>query len=531
MWLRLFNKIPSLRLVIPYIAGILLAEKGEELVYSSVLLSLWCLFSYQFLFRKLESIWQLRWLNGMAFAFLWFAIGCIAGLHVLSKSAFPENNGMKVVAEVRIKKKPVKKKKSWQIYAEIVKANPDCVNGKLIIFYFQQCENIDSINAGDRLVIRFTPQKPKINTSDLSFDYNKFLKRKGVCATAYVTTSDWKYLKAPENSDLTARAEIISGKIVNIFEDCGLTGNNLGLASAMSIGYRSDIDKNVESYFRAAGITHVLSVSGLHVGVIYSLICFILYFLKYGKVKKVIRHLIIIICLWIYAYIAGLCPSVCRSALMLSMVSIGDCFGRRSQTLNTVIFSAFILLLVNPLNIYDIGFQLSYLAVLGIVILYPILRNLIELKSSVLKYIRDLVLISFVAQLATFPLTMHYFGQFPNYFLLANLYAVPLSGLLIFVSAGCIVFHNITIIGDIFSRILEILTALFIKISALIGSLPFSVSDNISINVFQVVVIYLLIYYIYGLLIIKKRVYSWGIFISIVFLQISVIYNQLTNAS
>lgn len=531
MWLRLFNKIPSLRLIIPYISGIILIGEDRKLIFFAALLSVWCFISYRFFSEKLDTTWHLRWLNGMFFASLWFATGCVSGLHAMSKSAFPEYHAGNVIAEVCIKKEPVKKKKSFQIYAETIRVIPENLKGKLFIFYFQQSEKIESLRIGDRLIVRFNPEKPKNNSAGPSFDYKKWLRQKGVCATAYVRTSEWFYLKGPEKTDLIALANNISGKIVNIFKESGLAGNNLGLASAMSIGYRSDIDKKVESYFRTAGITHVLSVSGLHVGVIYSLICFCLFFLKYGKTQKVLRNIIIIICLWVYAFIAGLCPSVCRSALMLSMVSIGDCLGRKSQTLNTVIFSAFILLLVNPLNIYDIGFQLSYVAVTGIVVLYPELRMLFEPKSNTLKYIRDLMLISIVAQLATFPLSVHYFGQFPNYFLLANLYAVPLSGLLIFVSAGCIATHEVPFLSNFFSSLLDILSTCFLKISAFIGNLPYSVCDNISINFFQVVLIYLLIYFLYGFFFLKKRVYSWSMLATIIFLQISVLFNQLTNAS
>ncbi len=531
MWLRLFNNNPALRLIIPYISGIILIGEERKLIFFAALFSVWCYFSYKYLHDKLSDTWSIRWLSGMSFVGLWFSIGCFSGLHAMSKSAFPEYSAGNVIAEVCIKKEPVKKKKSFQIYAETIRAIPENLKGKLFIFYLQPSEKIESLRTGDRLIIRFNPEKPKNNIAGLSFDYNKWLRQKGICATAYIRTHEWFYLKGPEKTDLIARANKLSGKIVSIFKESGLEGNNLGLASAMSIGYRSDIDNKVESYFRSAGITHVLSVSGLHVGVIYSLICFCLFFLKYGKTQKVLRNIIIIIFLWVYALMAGLCPSVCRSALMLSMVSIGDCLGRKSQTLNTVIFSAFILLLVNPLNIYDIGFQLSYVAVTGIVILYPKFRTLFEPESVILKYFRDLILISLVAQIATFPLTIHYFGQFPNYFLLANLYAVPLSGLLIFVSAGCIFTHGIPFLSNIFSDLLEISTTCFLKISAFIGNLPYAVTDKISVNFFQVVLIYLLIYFLYGFFFHKKRVYSWSLLTTIIFLQISVLFNQLTNAS
>lgn len=531
MWLNLFNKVPSLRLIIPYIFGIFLIGEEKKLILFAALFSLWCYCSNKFLQSRLSETWNIRWLYGMSYVGLWFSIGCVSGLHAMSKSAFPEGLTGKIVAEVCLKKEPVKKKKSYQIYAETIRVTPEKLKGKMFIFYLQQSEKIKSLRTGDRIIVRFNPVKPNNNFTGLSFDYNKWLRQKGICATAYIRTKEWFYLKGPEKTDLIARADRLSGKIVSIFKESGLEGNSLGLASAMSIGYRSDIDKKVESYFRAAGITHVLSVSGLHVGVIYSLICFCLFFLKYGKTQKVLRNIIIVIFLWLYAFIAGLCPSVCRSALMLSMVSTGDFLGRKSQTLNTVIFSAFILLLVNPLNIYDIGFQLSYVAVIGIVVLYPELRLHFEPKSVILKYIRDLVLISLVAQIATFPLTIHYFGQFPNYFLLANLFAVPLSGLLIFVSAGCIVSHDIPFLGIFFSGLLEISTTFFLKVSAFIGNLPLAVTDNISISFFQVVLIYMLIYFSYGFFFLRKRVYSWSLLTTIIILQISVLFNQLTNAS
>lgn len=526
MFIHLFQLVPASRLLIAYISGLVFLSGNVRMSYSLVVLSLWTGCVCIFLEKRLATSWNIRWMPCFSFICFWMAFGSFSGKVAWEKSVFPVSSGKTFMALANLETDPSVKRRSFQLQVSICKTSEKQWKGKKLVLYLQKDKRVDRLRCGDRILVAIRPQKPQSKADTARFDYARWLMIKGFCATAYVKTDSWKFISAPSRWNLEATASRIGSELVCMFRKSGLSGNRLALTSAMSIGYRDELDKSVESHFRSAGITHILSVSGLHVAVIYSLLQGLLFFLRFTERQKKLRQLLIILLLWGYAFVTGLSPSVNRSALMFSLISIGKCLERRSQTLNTVIFSAFILLLWNPLYLYDVGFQLSYCAVMGIVVVYPKARDLWEPHNKLLKYVRDLLIISLVAQMATVPLTVYYFGQFPNYFLIGNLIAVPLSSLLIFLSAGCLVLFYVPYLGVVISWCLNLCASMFLYFAETMGSLPFAVTDGLELNIAQTVVLYLLMFSFFCWFFLKRRSYVFGILVCIFSFQVLILEHR-----
>lgn len=221
----------------------------------------------------------------------------------------------------------------------------------------------------------------------------------------------------------------------------GLEGDELATVGALTLGYKEDLDPALKRHFQASGAAHVLAVSGLHTGIIYGLLLFIL--TLGGRVRPMHENrlgrwsisLIIIVIMWGYAYLTGMTPSVVRAVLMLSLVEIGRALYRFSLTLNTIASSAFLILMVHPSSLWSVSFQLSYAATTAIVLFTPSFLSLPReqgrAKSRFWTYFIGIIVVSIAAQIGTLPITIYYFHQVSSYFLLANLIVLPLATVLV----------------------------------------------------------------------------------------------------
>ena len=201
-------------------------------------------------------------------------------------------------------------------------------------------------------------------------------------------------------------------------------GDAFAIASTLILGYRADLSRELLETYSSTGTIHVLSVSGMHVVIVFWLLAAMLFWMDRNKLLKALRFPLLIGAVWAYAFLTGLSPSVMRAALMLSFVLWAAAGGRRGITYNNIAASAFFLLLIEPKLLFHLGFQLSYLAVVGIVFFNPIILSLYHVPFRFLRPITDYSAMSMAAQAGAFPLAMFYFHQFPVYFLLANLLVV-----------------------------------------------------------------------------------------------------------
>jgi len=320
--------------------------------------------------------------------------------------------------------------------------------------------------------------------------------------------------------NIRATAEKMRSMLLNRFSAAGISGEEYSMVSALTLGSVQLLTPETKKEFSVSGVSHILSVSGLHVAVVFAILEFMLSFFNRFERLKVVKQVLIIAVLWCYAFMTGLSPSVIRSAFMFSMIAFGRCLHRKSQTINTVLFSAFILLLWKPSFLFDLGFDLSYCAVISIVVMHERLTSSWKPSSKIVGYFWQMICLSGVAQLGTAPLTIYYFHQFPNYFLLNNLIAVPFSGMIIYLACAFLLLGDIPYLGGVLSWCLN--TALywfqwFVKTTS---ELPFALTENIEIQKMEVILLYGLMCSFFVWFFLKRRKWIFVVLLCILSLQL-----------
>ncbi len=274
---------------------------------------------------------------------------------------------------------------------------------------------------------------------------------------------------------------------------------------------------------------HILCVSGLHVGIIYFILNSLLLFLNKKRSTRILKVIILLLLIWLYALITGFSPSVQRAATMFSFVIIGGLYKRKINIYNSLAASAFLLLLINPFIVTQVGFQLSYLAVFGIVWLYKPICNLFVPGNWLLRKIWQISVVSITATLATFPLSLLYFHQFPNLFLLTNLIAIPAATLIIYAGILVLFFSWVPYLSSIFSFLL-VKTIWFLNFTvSLIEGLSFSTFRGVYVENFEAILIYCLIVTIAFFFVYRKKRYSIYALGLIIILLLSISYRSYQN--
>lgn len=300
------------------------------------------------------------------------------------------------------------------------------VSGK-VMAYFPKADSTFDLCYGDLIAIPAPIREvtPPLNPQE--FDYRAYLLRKGITGQTYLKAEDWINLQTNNANPIYAFSYSFRDILLASLHRCGLNDDEFGVAAAILLGYDDKLADEVRQNYVAAGSMHILCVSGMHVGIVYLLAGFLLGFLRRKEWQKTLRQILLLALVWFYALIAGLSPSVLRASLMLTFVIVGELIRREGFIINSIAASAFILLCVNPNNLFEIGFLLSYAAVVGIVVLHRPIYNLFYVKNKLLDKAWEITAVALAAQVATIPFTLFYFNQFSTYFWLSNLLMTPIS--------------------------------------------------------------------------------------------------------
>lgn len=262
------------------------------------------------------------------------------------------------------------------------------------------------------------------------FDYSKYLELRQVYNQIYLQSNEILIL-SDQPKTIYGFADQLRASINTKLIKAGIKNDVLSIINALLLGQRQTIDKSIYNNYVNSGTIHILAVSGLHVGILLLILNFIfkpLLLLKYGQV---LRPLLIVILLWLFAVIAGLSPSVTRAVTMFSIISIAMHLKRPTNIYNTLAISAFFILLIKPTFLFEVGFQMSYLAVLGIVSIQPILYNLWQPKFWIIDKPWQIFTVTLAAQTGVLPISLFYFNQFPGLFFISNLVVIPFLGLIL----------------------------------------------------------------------------------------------------
>ena len=286
----------------------------------------------------------------------------------------------------------------------------------------------ENLHVGDGIIAFSLLQKP-YNLQNSTFDYARWLNLHGYLAQTFIYYKNWDKAEVPLTSlSLTERTKLAAlkfrKKLVDHLHGMGLTGQELAVVSAMALGDKSLLPKKLKEEFSIAGASHVLALSGLHLAILYTMLSWIFFRWRFQWLSE----LMLIASIWSYVVLVGMSSSVVRTAIMLTIYSIVGLLNRNRMSVNTLALSAILMLVANPFCLYDVGFQLSYTAVLAIFLftplLYPLVGTCFLRNNYFLKWIWGTVVVSVAAQLGTAPLVAFYFGRFSVYFILTNLVVI-----------------------------------------------------------------------------------------------------------
>lgn len=281
------------------------------------------------------------------------------------------------------------------------------------------------IQYGDEMVLKNKVKPIPKPLNPLEFNYRDYLKNQGIDGQIYLKSKEYKIIRHYQGFGIKARALELRRELVSKFRKYLKDENSFQIAVALIVGYRAVMSQDIVQTFSNTGTIHVLSVSGMHVGIVFIVLMWLLAKVSGNYTLNLLRIVMLLCAIWSYTILTGMAPSILRAAIMLSFFLIARSMQREGNMLNTMASSAFLLLLLQPNILFDIGFQLSYFAVLGIVLFFPLFKRLSIFESNRFsRIILDSVAISLSAQIMTAPFSLFYFGQFPNYFLIANLLVV-----------------------------------------------------------------------------------------------------------
>lgn len=370
----------------------------------------------------------------------------------------------------------------------------------------------ERLEPGNGLRVRSKLEKPA-SFAGSTFDYGCYLLFHGYSFTTFLYVDDWSGdVVSLEKLSIVERSKIkalqLRGKLLDSFKKLGIDGQGYAVLAAMTLGERVSMSDEMTDDYSASGALHILSLSGMHLGIIYAML--LLLFFK--RRSSVIVQVIIVTAVWAYVFIAGLPVSAVRSAVMLSVCSFVNLLNRDKISLNVLAVAAFSVLVVNPLNLYDVGFQMSFMSVMFIIVFYPVFYYAMPQRIRnirVVNYIWQMTAVSLSAQLGVAPLVALYFGRFSCYFLLANFAVIPLSAVILYGVVFIMLFAWLPWLQGILSTIVVKAVELMNASVSFVASLPEASIDGISINPVQVLMLYILMFSIYFLLPYLRKLWEY----------------------
>ncbi|WP_140936582.1 ComEC/Rec2 family competence protein [Sphingobacterium lumbrici] len=500
------QKMPFLRIVIPYGIGIAVSQiiswnTTRYAVLCAILILTAICFVTAFFFRRPKVFKNMYVLMFYCFSFLigiWQVVSELPNLKQTHFSWYASSQLEGVIAD-----EPVIKQKTIRfplaVKNVVEKGNYLEAEGKIMVTVLRDSSKDQVFKYGDHIVIPSTLSTIAPSYNPEEFDYKTYLQNRNIWHQSLLQKDDYVILGKNSGNSIISFALGLREKLVSKFSVFIKNDEAYNVAIALIFGSRSQLDATTLEAFTNTGTIHVLSVSGLHVGLVFGLLTFCLGWIDRFPFGRAIRCSIILLCVWAYVILTGMAPPILRAGIMITFFLFSIWTGRKQNALNTLAASAFFILLFEPKYLFDIGFQLSYLAIVGILILYPILKSLYTPSSRYLNWVVEYSYVSFAAQLFTVPAVLYYFGQFPTYFLLGNLFIALPSTIIMYVGLG-LSMMPFDVVNIYLGAMLEHIITFSLEGLKWLDRLPVSVIKGISWNLLQILLAFLnLAFLIYAL--------------------------------
>jgi competence protein ComEC len=490
-------QFPLARITIGFVTGILVAyslKPGFSFVFSTLVIAV-CVFVIAYFVSKQNTVNPIYF--GLATYFLAFNIG--ASTQIIHTDSLQSTN---YIHQDLIFDKPhlvsvtVREKLRSSAYNDryivLVNQIDDATTTGRILLNVR----IDSLNhpfgIGTHLQINGSLYQNSPAKNPNQFDYGKYLESKQIYAQIYADVSEMK-IGSIIQKDVWYFTSKLRAKIIRNLEKSNFNKAELNVAIALILGQQQDISPEIIRDYQFAGAVHILSVSGLHIGFILLFVTFLLKPFPNTRHGSFIKLIIILFSLASFGLIAGLAPSVLRSVTMFSFVAIGMYLRRSTNIFHTLLVSMLLILLVQPSFLFDVGFQLSYVALFFILWLQPLLASLWLPKNVIAKYFWDILTVSFAAQIGAFPLSIYYFHQFPGLFFVTNLVIIPFLSVIMALGVLVMVLAAFDFVPIFLSKSLEWSIFILNKIINSIASLEQFIIKEIPFNWQLLLSIYLLL--------------------------------------
>jgi competence protein ComEC len=494
------HRYPFLRLLCPLVVGIycgdeLFFQRQSGRIASGV--SLLFLLSFGgliFFFNRKH--YSGRWLFGSCLLLFCFTLG--AGLMNRelrqAESVFPQRE---TAYRLIVTEQPQVKEKSVLCRVLLIE-QIDSVSGRLALdhkalLYFTKDSLSEHLRSGDELLV-YTKLSPPVNNGNPDeFDYARFLFRRQVAAIGFAYADNWKVISRGTMRSFRQQAMDCRESVLSVYRRLGFRGDDLAVLSALTIGYKEELSEDIRETYSISGASHVLALSGLHIGFLYLLLCFCLRWLpERWRIVALLRTLVILLSLWTFAFFTGLSASVVRSVVMFSLFALARLSGRTNFSLNTLLIAAFFMLLCRPSWLFDVGFQLSFCAVAAILLIQPCIYRLIPVAGSRIgRYIWGLMSVSIAAQIGTAPLVLLYFSRFSTHFLLTNLLVIPLVSLIMYVAVIMLLLNPLPFLQELAAAALRRLVGALNNCVRWIEQLPWASVDGVWVYIPEVFGFYL----------------------------------------
>lgn len=496
---QIWKEAPFIRLLIPLLAGILLQFFFPITKSLNGLILACCALALIFtIFMPVDSLFGWGWMAGLFIHTAFLALGrLLIVCHQDIQVAPPNQIPVKYSLIAELENDPARKSRTFKAISTIrylCETNACYTEKEKIFIYFQANQLPLGISAGTVIIFN-KPLLPIENSSSpQGFDYRHYCRLKHIYAQVFLGPSDYRILGG--NRENPVRSVLISWrrKLLRIIKQYIPGKEENSLLEALMIGYTEDLDRELVQSYSNTGVVHIIAISGLHLTLIYQILQLLLQKINVQKSGKWAKLIILLGSLWTFSFLSGASPSVIRSAVMFSILLVARTLSRESIVYNTLASSAFILLCFDPYWLWDTGFQLSYTAVLSLVIFMKPVRGMLILQNKWLSVLWNSASLSLAAQILTTPISIYYFHRFPNYFLFCNLLAVPLSSIILVGGILLCFFYFFPFLANGIAWVLIKLIDLLNGFVQYLSQLPGAVTNQLSINIPQVILQYLLIY-------------------------------------
>ena len=496
MWteaVEALRRQPFLRLLLPLVAGIVWGDAFPHPCpwgYFCGAAALWLLGMYLCHRRG----WPVLYGGGACVGWLLIGFQLAAWQGAAVVRDYPSSE---VVCRVRIAESPEEKERSRLCPARVrgvyagdtfrAESRPP-----LFLLYFPKDSASARLRRGDELLLSARLSLPRNQGNPDEFDYGRYLRRQGVSGTAYVPAGHWQVVGHDSTRTLRQMALDYRAQVVALYRRLGFRGDELTVLSALTVGDQDKLGEDIVETYSVSGASHVLSLSGLHIGFLYVLLLFLLRPVwRRWRWTHLPLMFAVVLFLWAFAFFTGLASPVVRSVTMFSLLALASLRSEKLLTLHSLFATAFLMLLVRPMWLFEVSFQLSFLSLAAILCLQPLLYRAWQPRNRLCRYVWGLMTVSVAAQVGTAPLVLLYFGRFSTHFLLSNLWVVPLASLILYVAVLLLLLTPLPAVQVGVARALDRLVWLQNEGLRWVERLPYASLDDIWVDAWDVVLFYL----------------------------------------